>query len=114
MQTVDDYITMVGNLMAYGTYQQTLAGNNVETTPQGMTGYAQSAYAGHGPIFSLMAIRMSVFSSIMFNWQRLRQGKPSGTFVTPELRILDRPFAGGTTQDLLMGQIVGADLTGKG
>lgn len=114
MQTIDDYISMVGNLMAYGTYQQTLAGQNVETTPQGLTGYAQAAYGGHGPIFSLMAIRMSVFSSIMFNWQRLRQGKPSGTFVTPDLRILDRPFAGGTTQDLLMGQIVDADLTGNG
>lgn len=107
-------MTMVSNLMTFGTYQQTLSGQNVESTPQGLIGYAQGAYAGHGPVFSLMAIRMSVFSSIMFCWQRLRQGKPSGTFVTPELRILDRPFVGGTTQDMLMGQIVDADLTGNG
>jgi hypothetical protein len=61
-----------------------------------------------------MAIRMSVFSAIRFSYQRLRDGKTSGTFTNSSLGILERPFAGGTTQDMLMGQIVDADLTGNG
>jgi phage portal protein BeeE len=56
---------------------------------------------------------MLVFSSIRFGFQRLRDGKPSGFFGTPDLRLLEYPFAGGTTQDLLMNIIVDADLAGN-
>lgn len=114
MQTIDDYVTMVNLLSGFGIYQQTISGEPAEHAPTDLTGYAQAAYAGHGPVFSLMAIRMSVFSAIRFCWQRIRMGKPSGTFVTPALGLLERPWAGGTTQDVLMGQIVDADLTGNG
>lgn len=112
--SVDDYINLQNQLIGFGGYTQTITGNNVETVMGGLDGYAKAAYAGHGPIFSLMAIRMSVFSAIRFCWQRLRDTKPSGIFGTPALGILERPFPGGTTQDLLMGQIVDADLAGNG
>lgn len=112
--TIDDYINLQNQLIGFGGYTQTITGNNVETVMGGLDGYAKAAYAGHGPIFSLMAIRMSVFSAIRFCWQRLRDTKPSGIFGNQALSVLERPFPGGTTQDLLMGQIVDADLAGNG
>lgn len=111
---LEDYISAVNSLSGWGSYQQTIAGERAERAPNDLTGYAQSAYQGHGPVFALMAIRMSVFSAIRFSWQRLRANKPSGMFGNSRLGLLERPFAGGTTQDMLMGQIIDADLTGNG
>ena len=112
--TVDDYALMVSQLMGYGGITQTIAGQEAKRIPNDLIGRAQSAYAGSGPVFALMAIRMNVFSAIRFAWQRIRDTKPSGTFGTAKLGLLERPFPGGTTQDLLMGQIVDADLVGNG
>lgn len=114
MQTVEDYAAMISQLIGFGGLSQTINGNEAERITNDLVGRAQSAYAGHGPVFSLMAIRMAVFSAIRFCWQRIQNTKPSGTYGTAALGLLERPFPGGTTQDMLMSQIVDADLVGNG
>lgn len=93
--------------------QQTLSGEKVERITNSLEGYAQQAYAGNGVVFACMSVRQLVFSAVRFQWQSLNRGRPSELFGTRDLALLERPWAGGTTQDLLSQMIQDADLTGN-
>jgi phage portal protein BeeE len=113
---LESYITQlqsVYNGYGYAGYQQTLAGQPAERIPNDLMAYSQQVYAANGPIFALMAVRMLAFSSIRFQFQRLNNGRPSGLFGTRDLSILETPWIGGTTQDLLTRMITDADLAGN-
>lgn len=119
--TLEDYAKAISafvyNGNTYGLYgngvQQTLAGQPAESIPNDLTAYAQQAYMSNGPVFALMAVRMMCFSSIRFQWQSINNGRPGKLFGNPELSLLEAPWAGGTTQDLLMKMITDADLAGN-
>lgn len=122
--TIDDYVSLL-NQFAYGgnsygvtgynyNLQGNLNGQATELAPRNYIGYATHAYEANGPVFSCMLVRMLVFSSIEFAWQRLNQGMPSDLWANdPQLRMLQRPWAGGTTQDLLVQVMQHADLSGN-
>jgi phage portal protein BeeE len=116
--SIDDYANLLQQFNFNGyTYQaglqQTLAGTETERPSNNFVGLASSAYAANGVVFSCMLVRQLVFSSVRFRWQRLRDGKPSDTFGSQDLGILERPWVGGTTQDLLSRLIQDADLAGN-
>lgn len=92
---------------------QTLAGTGTERPADNFQGLTAQAYASNGVVFACMLVRQLVFSSIRFQWQRLRNGKPSDTFGDRTLRLLEHPWPGGTTQDLLVRMIQDADLAGN-
>lgn len=120
---VDDYVAMLNqfsfNGVGYGYgglsggVQQTLKGPATEMAPNTFKGLASQAYAANGVVFACMLVRMLVFSSVRFRWQSIVNGKPSDMFGTPELAALERPWVGGTTQDLLVRTIQDADLAGN-
>lgn len=58
-------------------------------------------YSGNPIIFSVAAIRMLLFSEARFQFQQLRNGKPGDLFGTADLKILETPWPGHTTRDLL-------------
>lgn len=93
--------------------QQTLAGRTTEIAPNNFAGLATHAFAANGVVFACMLVRQLVFSSVRFRWQRLRDGKPSDMFGSRDLEILERPWIGGTTQDMLSRMIQDADLAGN-
>lgn len=93
--------------------QQTLNGPATEVAPNNFAGLATQAYGANGVVFACMLVRQLVFSSVRFRWQRLRDGKPSDGFGTKDLQILERPWTGGTTQDMLSRMIQDADLAGN-
>lgn len=121
--TVDEYAQLFNqfsfNGIGYGfgggmpQIQQTLAGQTTEMAPNNFVGLATHVYQANGPVFACMLVRQLVFSSIRFRWQRLRDGKPSDTFGTKDLAILEKPWKGGTTQDMLSRMIQDADLAGN-
>ncbi|EUA18464.1 gp4 domain protein [Mycobacterium xenopi 3993] len=123
ISTIDDYaqlwadFTYNGLSYGYGLtssgINQTLVGQQTEMAPNTFVGLASHAYAANGVVFACMLVRQLVFSSVRFTYQRLRNGKPSDTFGTPDLRILERPWPNGTTQDLLVRMIQDADLAGN-
>lgn len=123
ISTVDDYAALLNqfsfNGIGYGFgglsggVQQTLKGPATEMAPNNFVGLASHAYAANGVVFACMLVRMLVFSSIRFRWQKVTDGKPSDMFGTPELQVLERPWVGGTTQDLLVRTIQDADLAGN-
>lgn len=112
--TVDDYATALSQF-AYGglPMQQTWNGTPAERITTSLEGYAQSAYAANGIVFACMLTRMMVFSTIRFSWQQLNRGQPSTLFGTQDLGLLERPWQGGTTQDLLIRMITDVDLLGN-
>jgi len=116
---LEDYAQALAMYDPYGVGQaftgitQTLAGGPAEEINVDFTGLARQAMLDNGVVFACMLVRQLVFSAARFRWQRLRDGKPSDTFGTPELGLLERPWPGGTTQDLLSRMIQDADLAGN-
>jgi phage portal protein BeeE len=118
--TIDDYALALGSFMYNGNayaagmgIQQTLVGGQAERVPNDLTGYATAAYASNGPVFALMAVRMLVFSAVRFQYQQMRGGRPGALFGGSDLALLETPWAGGTTQDLLTSMILDVDLAGN-
>lgn len=75
--------------------------------------YCQAAYAANGVVFAVMLARKLAFSAIRFQWQRINNGRPSEMFGSQSLAVLEQPWVGGTTQDLLTRVIDDADLAGN-
>lgn len=65
-----------------------------------VTSVAQ-AYRQNGPVFALILARLQVFSQARFQWTRGTGGNARDLFGTSELQILEYPWKGGTTADLL-------------
>jgi phage portal protein BeeE len=113
--TIDDYVQAVsyaGNTYSVARMQQTMPGQASEKAPADFTGYAVQA-ATNGVLFACLSVRQDVFSSVRFQWQRLMNGRPSELFGTRELALLEEPWVGGTTQDLLTRMVQDADLAGN-
>lgn len=62
---------------------------------------ASAAAKTNGPIFSLILARQQIFSQARFQWTRFSGGAPTDLFGSSELSVLERPWPGGTTGDLL-------------
>lgn len=73
---------------------------------------ANHAYRINGPVFALVVARLQVFSQIRFQWTRFEGGQPSDLFGSPALSLLEKPWRGGTTADLLARMEVDVSLAG--
>lgn len=76
-------------------------------------GYVQGIAKRNGPIFALMTVRMLVFSEARFQFRELRNGRPGKLFGNRDLAVLENPWPGGTTGDLLARMIQDVDLAGN-
>lgn len=73
-----------------------------DTIADNFESYVRDAYRADGIVFACMLARQLVISEARFVWQsRAVNGRPSGLFVDNQLRLLDRPWANGTTGHLL-------------
>ncbi|WP_435643369.1 phage portal protein [Streptomyces sp. H49] len=117
MSTIDDYMSALQDSLGYSGWSalgltQTQPGQAAEKAPTDLPGYAQ-LFATNPVIWACMVARQMVFSAPRFTWQRINNGTPSEMFGTQDLRILEAPWPGGTTQDLLSRDIQDADLAGN-
>ncbi|UUW87408.1 phage portal protein [Pimelobacter simplex] len=76
-------------------------------------GYIAGAFKDNGVVFSCMLARMMLFSEARFAFRRFRDGQPRSLFTTGELALLERPWPGGTTGDLLGRMLQDADMAGN-
>lgn len=76
-------------------------------------GYIQGLYKSDGVVFACMTSRMFLFTEARFAWQPFRNGQPRSLFTNAELGLLERPWPGGTTGDLLGRMLQDADLAGN-
>lgn len=97
-----------------GPFQQTLQGNR-ETIENDFVSYVNAAYKSNGIVFACMLVRRSIFTEARFQFRTLirSSGRPGPLFGTDALSILERPFPGGVTSDLLARMIDDADLAGN-
>lgn len=85
---------------------------NEESITSDFLGLVQGAYKSNGVIFACELTRMALFSEARFQWRQMGRGRPGDLFGTAELKILEQPWPGGTTGDLLSRMLVYADLGG--
>lgn len=71
-----------------------------------------SIYKSNGIVFACMAIRQRVFSQIVFRFAGINNGKVGKLFGGPEIDILNKPWANGTSGDLASRAILDADSKG--
>lgn len=68
---------------------------------------------GNTVIASIERVRVGVFSEGTFQFQQIRGGRPGELFGGPSLSILEHPWVGGTTGDLLARMLLDADFAGN-
>lgn len=102
----NDYFTFGG--VQYPVVQTTMG----TVSEESVAGTAIAGFKGSGPIFSLVLARMQAFSQVRFQWTRFSGAQPTDLFGSPELGVLERPWLGGTTSDLLARMEVHASAAG--
>lgn len=108
----DDWLSFFTfNGHSYPVLQQTLTGSPEEVNND-YAGLASGAFRSNGAVFACMAVRQLVFSEARFQFRRLEGGRPGDLFGNTELSVLENPWPGGTTGDLLTRAILHADLAG--
>lgn len=88
-------------------------GADRERIENNFAGYVEGAYKKNGAVFACMAARQMVFCEARFLWTRFSDGRRGDLFFGRELEILETPWPGGTTGDLLAHMIQDADLAGN-
>lgn len=86
---------------------------NEEGISSDFAGLVNGAYKSNGIVFACELTRIALFSEARFQWRRMNFGKPGDLFGTRELDILEHPWKGGTTGDLLTRMLLDADLGGS-
>ena len=77
---------------------QTYTSADVEPIQPTFAAYASEGYAGNGIVFAVLLARLSLFSEAEFKFRSLVDKR---LFGTADLRILEEPWPGGTTGELL-------------
>lgn len=91
---------------------QTLTGST-EPIPEDFGSMVEYAYKSNGVVFACMLVRQMLFSEARFAFRRYENSRPSALFSAANLAILEEPWPGGTTGDLLTKAIQDADLAGN-
>lgn len=109
VSTIDDWFGFLGQQYPIGTPNLTMGNSKQEDIPNSFVGYA-NAMQSNSIIWGLMLARMQVFSQIRFTYRRRSSGE---LFGDRNLRLLERPWPGGTTGDLLGRTLMFSDLGGN-
>lgn len=91
----------------------TWGGQPTEPISDTFAGLVGSGLKSNAIIAALESNRVSVFSQVRFQFQEIRNGRTDRLFDGPQLRILEHPWVGGTTGDLLARMILDADFAGN-
>ena len=107
----EDQFSFNGNLYPLYGLNQTLTGKS-EEIEAGFTGLVHGAYQRNGVVFACLLARQLLFSEARFQYQRMSGGRPGDLWGDASLGILERPWPGGVTADLLAGMLSDADIAG--
>lgn len=74
---------------------------NEEQIENDFESYIRYCFKGNGIVWSLMAARQLVLSEARFQWRHFKDGRPQELFGSKSLALLERPWPGGTTGELI-------------
>jgi phage portal protein BeeE len=107
------YFTFNNHTYGLPGFTTTMGAEPAETIDANFAGYVEGALKSNGIIFGCEQIRLAAFSEARFQFRPLRDGRPGDLFGTQALAILEQPWEGGTTGDLLARMLVDADFAGN-
>lgn len=93
--------------------QTTMPGQKAETIANSFEGFVTGGLMGNSVIFGLASVRIRVFSEVRFQYQRFNKGRPGDLWGDQSLQILEAPWPGGTTGDLLALMLLHSDFAGN-
>jgi hypothetical protein len=76
-------------------------------------GFVRDVYKADGIVWACIATRQSIFAQARFQWVRYVNGQPGRPFGSPELKLLEKPWPGGTTGELLARADLDVSLAGN-
>lgn len=106
----------MADALAYGpaaALRTTWGTNPTEPIADNFPSYVAGGLRGDSIVSTVELIRFSVFAEARFQFQRMESGRPGALFGTPALSILETPWPGATTGDLLARMLLMADLAGN-
>jgi phage portal protein BeeE len=91
---------------------------NEESIGSDFMSLVQNGYQANGIVFACEMTRLALFSEARFKWRNLSghnddTDRPGDLFRNPDLRVLEKPWAKGTTGDLLGRMLLDADFAGS-
>ncbi|MGH3942631.1 MAG: phage portal protein [Pseudonocardiaceae bacterium] len=107
--TINDWILLFGGHQYPLGLPQTIRGDK-EPPPTTFEQFAMLLFAANPVVFGAELIRKAVFSQARFQYRRQSTGE---LFGDPSLRLLERPWTGGTTPKLLTRMLQHADFGGN-
>jgi phage portal protein BeeE len=107
-----NYFTYNSNAYGITGLNQTLTGN-AEPIEANFGGFVSGGLKDNAVIFACMSRRAQVFSQARFRFRQIRASGPGDLIGTPELDVLNVPWPGGTTADLMARAIFDVDLAGN-
>jgi hypothetical protein len=90
-----------------------MPGSKAESISNSFEGYILGGLSANSIIFSLAMTRIRVFKQARFQFQSFSKGRPSTLFASQSLEVLERPWPGGVTGDLLAIMLLHADFAGN-
>lgn len=93
--------------------QTTYGKNPSEPIADDFLAYVASGLKGCGPVAAVEGFRCSVLSEARFLFQRLESGRPGDLFWSRDLEMLETPWVGGTTGQLIVKMMLYADFAGS-
>lgn len=115
--TLEDYVAALSQAQFFGQpipgVTMTMGQQAAEPAPVDFVGMARQMLGSSSVVFACLLARLAVFSSARFQYQQLRSGRPTLLWGDASLGLLERPWEGGTTADLLARLITDADLAGN-
>lgn len=106
-----NYFNFGGNSypISYGqTYSQ-----KTEEVPNDFESYANSGIKGNAVVFACCMRRQLVFTEMRFCYRQSKNGRRTDMFGSKELHVLEKPWANGTTRELLSRALQDADAAGN-
>lgn len=93
--------------------QTTMSNEKSEAIGNNYQGYVSGGLFGNGVIFGLESTRLRVFSQARIQYQRMTKGRPGDLWGDPSLQMVEEPWPGGTTSDLMAIALLHADFGGN-
>jgi Phage portal protein/LAGLIDADG-like domain len=106
-----DYFSYEG--LSYPILNQTLGSIAQERITPSASGFSEAALKRNGIIFACVATRALLFAQAQFKWAPNRDWTPGELFTGAELGLVQKPWRGATTQDLLTRMCLDHDLAGN-
>lgn len=94
-------------------YSLTYSQDRAEQVGPSFESYVLNGLGGNGIVWSIERVRLAVFTEARFQFQRFRKGRPGDLYGDARLALLERPWAGGSTGDLLARMILDVDMAGN-